>query len=114
MLPVTKVSSSVVESPVVRTELLYAEEILLNGVSLSGGRRNLFSADAEAASVSEISSLVQAQGVILSVLQEQLEFQQKLAEKQYSAMVTLQAQVNRQEELLMNQQKQIGKLMAER
>ena len=44
MVQITEISSSYVSTPAVKTEILYAEEIMLNGVELSASSRRLTSA----------------------------------------------------------------------
>ena len=43
MVQITEISSSYVSTPAVKTEILYAEEIMLNGIELSASSRRLTS-----------------------------------------------------------------------
>jgi hypothetical protein len=114
MVHITEITSSYVSSPALKTEVLYAEEIYLNGVELSASSRRLAS-HAEESSVAveelrrEMMALVEKQQAMIDAQQATNDAQQATIDTQQATNDAQQATIDAQHEVIQELQVRYAK-----
>ena len=115
MVHITEITRSYVSSPALKTEVLYAEEIYLNGVELSASSRRLAS-HAEESSLAveelrrEMMALVEKQQAMIDAQQAMINAQQATNDAQQATIDAQQANNDAQQATIDAQHEAIQEL----